>query len=105
MAKEGLTAFQAVNRYFDEAARLIDLDEEMHSVLTSTYREISVQIPVSMDNGELVVVRGSRCVRARPPCPWATASWSSCAATACNTTARAVPTKGASGTTRAPSSR
>ena len=44
MTTEGLTAFQAVNRYFDEAARLIDLDEEMHSVLTSTYREISVQV-------------------------------------------------------------
>src|SRR5438046_1498826 len=35
-----MTAFQAVNRYFEEAARLIDLDEEMHSVLTTTYREI-----------------------------------------------------------------
>ena len=60
MTVEGLTAFQAVNRYFEEAARLIDLDEEMYSVLTSTYREISVQIPVRMDNGELIVVRGYR---------------------------------------------
>ena len=60
MAKEGLTAFQAVNRYFEEAARLIDLDEAMWSVLTSTYREISVQIPVRLDNGDLVVVRGYR---------------------------------------------
>jgi glutamate dehydrogenase (NAD(P)+) len=60
MAKEGLTAFQAVNRYFEEAARLIDLDEQMYSVLTSTYREISVQIPVRRDDGDLVVVRGYR---------------------------------------------
>ena len=60
MAKEGLTAFQAVNRYFEEAARLVDLDEQMWSVLTSTYREISVQIPVRLDNGDLVVVRGYR---------------------------------------------
>jgi glutamate dehydrogenase (NAD(P)+) len=60
MAKEGLTAFQAVNRYFEEAARLVDLDEQMYSVLTSTYREISVQIPVRLDNGDLVVVRGYR---------------------------------------------
>ena len=60
MAKEGLTAFQAVNRYFEEAARLIDLDEQMWSVLTSTYREISVQIPVRRDDGDLVVVRGYR---------------------------------------------
>ena len=60
MAREGLTAFQAVNRYFEEAARIIELDDEMHSILTSTYREISVQVPVRMDNGDLVVVQGYR---------------------------------------------
>ncbi len=60
MAKERLTAFEAVNRYFEEAARLIDLDERMYSVLTSTYREISVQIPVELDDGDLIVVRGYR---------------------------------------------
>ena len=60
MAKEGLTAFEAVNRYFEEAARLIDLDDAMYSVLTSSYREISVQIPVQLDDGDLVVARGYR---------------------------------------------
>src|SRR5262245_5046461 len=60
MAKEGLTAFQAVNRYFEEAARLVDLDEAMWSVLTTTYREISVQIPVRLDNGDLICARGYR---------------------------------------------
>ncbi|MGQ0616601.1 MAG: Glu/Leu/Phe/Val family dehydrogenase [Acidimicrobiia bacterium] len=60
VAKEGLTAFEAVNVYFEESARLVDLDDEMHSVLTSTYREISVQIPVRLDSGDLVVVRGYR---------------------------------------------
>ncbi len=60
MAKEGLTAFGAVNRYFEEAAGLIQLDEGMYSVLTSTYREISVQIPVRLDDGRLIVARGYR---------------------------------------------
>ena len=60
MAREGLTAFEAVNRYVDEAARLVDLDDEMYSVLTSTYREISVQIPVRLDNGDVIVARGYR---------------------------------------------
>jgi glutamate dehydrogenase (NAD(P)+) len=60
MAKEGLTAFGAVNHYFEEAARLVDLDDAMYSVLTSTYREISVQIPVRRDDGGLTVVRGYR---------------------------------------------
>jgi glutamate dehydrogenase (NAD(P)+) len=60
VAREGLTAFEAVNRYVDEAARLIDLDDEMYSVLTSTYREISVQIPVRLDSGDVIVARGYR---------------------------------------------
>jgi glutamate dehydrogenase (NAD(P)+) len=60
MSREGLTAFQAVNKNFEEAASIIDLDDEMRSVLTTTYREISVQIPVRMDNGDLVVAQGYR---------------------------------------------
>jgi glutamate dehydrogenase (NAD(P)+) len=60
VAREGLTAFEAVNQYVDEAARLVDLDDEMYSVLTSTYREISVQIPVRLDTGDVIVARGYR---------------------------------------------
>ncbi len=60
MAREGLTAFEAVNRYVDEAARLVDLDDDMYAVLTSTYREISVQIPVRLDDGDVIVARGYR---------------------------------------------
>jgi glutamate dehydrogenase (NAD(P)+) len=60
VSKEGLTAFEAVNVYFSQAAQLINLDDEMHAVLTSTYREIAGQIPVRLDNGELLVVRGYR---------------------------------------------
>jgi len=56
----GLTAFEAVNRYFEEAAGIVGLSDEMHAVLTTTYREISVQIPVRLDNGDLSVVRGYR---------------------------------------------
>jgi glutamate dehydrogenase (NAD(P)+) len=60
MAREGLTAFQAVNRNFEEAATILDLDGEMRSILTSTYREVSVQIPVRLDNGDLIVAQGYR---------------------------------------------
>lgn len=60
MAREGLNADEAVHRYFDEAAGLIDLDEDMRSVLTSTYREVSAQVPVRMDDGSLKVVTGYR---------------------------------------------
>src|SRR5690349_9691853 len=32
----------------------------MHSILTTTYREIAVQVPVRLDSGELMVVQGYR---------------------------------------------
>jgi glutamate dehydrogenase (NAD(P)+) len=55
-----LSAHEAVNRYFHEAAVLIDLDEDMHSVLTSSYREVAVQVPVRLNSGDLLVARGYR---------------------------------------------
>ena len=36
--------YEAVNLYFQEAAALIDLDDEMCAVLTTPYREVSVQV-------------------------------------------------------------
>ena len=60
MAREGLTAFQAVNQNFEEAASILDLDAEMRSILTTTYREIAVQVPVRLDNGDLIVAQGYR---------------------------------------------
>ena len=56
----GLNEFESVNRYFDEAAAIIDLDDEMYDVLKTSYREITVQVPVRLDNGELMVVQGYR---------------------------------------------
>ena len=55
-----LRAHEAVNQYFAEAARIIDLDDELYAILTTPYREITVQVPVRLDDGELIVVRGYR---------------------------------------------
>lgn len=55
-----LTAHQAVTRYFDEAAEIIHLQEEMIPVLTSSYREVAAQVPVRRDDGSLLVLRGFR---------------------------------------------
>ena len=55
-----LTAQEAVTVYFDEAAELIGLDDEMAAVLRSSYREVAVQVPVRLDNGDLTVARGYR---------------------------------------------
>jgi glutamate dehydrogenase (NAD(P)+) len=57
---ESLSAHEAVNRYFAEAAGIIRLDDELHPVLTSSYREVAAQIPVRMDDGQLRVFRGYR---------------------------------------------
>ena len=51
---------EAVNTYFDGAARLVGLDDDLHALLTSSYRELAVQVPVRLDSGDLLVVRGYR---------------------------------------------
>jgi glutamate dehydrogenase (NAD(P)+) len=55
-----LPAHEAVNQYFAQAATVLDLDEELHAVLTTPYREVAVQVPVRLDDGDLIVVRGYR---------------------------------------------
>ncbi|HEX2576061.1 MAG TPA: Glu/Leu/Phe/Val dehydrogenase dimerization domain-containing protein, partial [Aquihabitans sp.] len=60
MSREALSAFEAVNRYFGQAAELVKLDDDYWSVLTSTHRETTVQVPVRMDDGSLQVCQGYR---------------------------------------------
>ncbi len=43
-----------------QAAEILDLDGELYAVLTTPYREIAVQVPVRLDDGELIVARGYR---------------------------------------------
>lgn len=45
------SAFESVNLFFDEAAGLIRLKDEMYDVLKTSYREVQVQVPVHMDDG------------------------------------------------------
>src|SRR4051794_16605753 len=44
-----LRAHEAVNQYFAEAARVLELDDELSAILTTSYREIAVQVPVRLD--------------------------------------------------------
>lgn len=55
-----LSAYEAVNLFFDEAAALCHLKDEFYDVLKSSYREIAVQVPVRMDSGDLRVFQGYR---------------------------------------------
>jgi glutamate dehydrogenase (NAD(P)+) len=54
------SSYEMVNMYFDEAAELVRLKDEMYDVLKTPYREIDVQVPVRMDSGELRTFRGYR---------------------------------------------
>jgi glutamate dehydrogenase (NAD(P)+) len=52
--------FLAVTHFFERAADHIGLDEDMREILRTSYREISVQVPVRMDDGNITVFMGYR---------------------------------------------
>ena len=56
---EGLTPSESVNAFFDRGAELIHLKDEMYDVLKTSYREISVQVPVRMDSGEPTLINAA----------------------------------------------
>jgi glutamate dehydrogenase (NAD(P)+) len=60
MAGPEASPLASVNTFFDEAADLLHLRDEMYDVLKTSYREISVQVPVRMDDGGLRVFTGYR---------------------------------------------
>lgn len=64
-----MKAFEAVQKYFDTAADELDLSPEMRTLLSTPEREISVQVPVEMDDGRVVSLIGHRVQhnRARGP--------------------------------------
>ncbi len=57
---ETMSPHEAVVYLFDQAAEHIGLDDEMRDVLRGSYRELSVQVPVRMDDGRLLVFNGYR---------------------------------------------
>src|SRR6266480_4643178 len=55
-----MTPHESVTYFFERAADRIALDGEMREVLRGSYREIQVQVPVRMDDGQLFVFNGYR---------------------------------------------
>src|SRR5256885_4106337 len=64
-----MRAFDATRLYFNRAADQMDLTDNMRRLLLTAKREIQVQIPIEMDNGELHTFIGYRVQhnRARGP--------------------------------------
>jgi glutamate dehydrogenase (NAD(P)+) len=54
------SVFEQVNRWVEDAFAVVGLDDHLYEVLTTTYREISVQVPVPREDGGYHVVRGYR---------------------------------------------
>ena len=55
-----MKSFEAVQHYFQEAADQLKLSQSMRELLLVSKREVQVQIPVEMDNGELKTLIGFR---------------------------------------------
>lgn len=55
-----LNMFEQVNQFFHEAANQLDLSEGLREMLVNPWRELQVQIPVRMDNGDIHVFTGFR---------------------------------------------
>ena len=55
-----MTPFQAVTYYFDQACDRLGVRDEVRNLICTPDREVRVEIPVRMDNGELEVFIGYR---------------------------------------------
>jgi glutamate dehydrogenase (NAD(P)+) len=67
---EKLNPFEIAQKQLDQAAELLKLDKATHQLLREPLREMTVLIPVRMDNGEVKVFKGFRVQYndARGPC-------------------------------------
>ncbi len=54
------TSFDHARRFFDQAADVLDLSQNMRTLLLTPQREIKVQVAVERDNGELSTLIGYR---------------------------------------------
>ena len=59
MAAE-VSNFEIVQHYFGLAAQRLELPDDVRAVMSSNYREVTVQVPVRLDDGRLRVFSGYR---------------------------------------------
>ena len=48
-----MQAFEAVNHYFDQAAVLLDLSDNMRTLMITPDRELRVEVAIEMDSGQI----------------------------------------------------
>lgn len=54
------SAFEAAEQYFEEAALVMDLSHSMRQLLLIPEREVKVQVPIKLDNGDIASFIGYR---------------------------------------------
>ena len=52
--------YSSVNHYVDQAASLLDLDDDVRLLLADPYRQVDMQVPIHADNGSVLTFRGYR---------------------------------------------
>ncbi|MBC7541728.1 MAG: glutamate dehydrogenase [Candidatus Sericytochromatia bacterium] len=55
-----MSNFEDTNLYFRKAAEIMDLSSRAQTLLLTPFREIKVQVPIELDNGEIAVFSGYR---------------------------------------------
>src|SRR5215210_8236806 len=55
-----LSSYETVNHWFDLAADRMGLKEDLRAVLRSSYREVQVQVPIRLADGQTHVFSGYR---------------------------------------------
>ena len=58
--KEDMSPFEAVTWFFNQAAERLRLDDELQELLRLPWRELTVEVPIRLDNKKLKVFRGYR---------------------------------------------
>ena len=56
---DDMTPFEAATFFFHQSADRLGLRDDMREVLSTTYRELAVQVPLRMDDDKMVVLRGA----------------------------------------------
>ena len=57
---DDMTAFEAVTWFFDQAVTYLEIDDELQELMRHAWRELTVQVPVRLDDGKLKVFTGYR---------------------------------------------
>ena len=55
-----MSAFEEVNHYFRKAARVMDLSAAVEKMLVTPFREVKVDVSITLDNGQLGTFIGYR---------------------------------------------